>query len=41
MGPILVAYIGIGLMIGLCVIGSAFGVTYGGNATVGAMKKND
>ena len=41
MGPILVAYIGIGLMIGLCGIGSAFGVTYGGNATVGAMKKND
>lgn len=41
MGPILVAYIGIGLMIGLCGIGSAIGVTYGGNATVGAMKKND
>ena len=28
-------------MIGLCGIGSALGVTYGGNATVGAMKKND
>ncbi|MDD4847154.1 MAG: V-type ATP synthase subunit K [Bacteroidales bacterium] len=40
MGPILVAYIGIGLMIGLCGIGSSIGVTYGGNATVGAMKKN-
>lgn len=41
MGAILTAYIGIALMIGLCGIGSAIGVTYGGNATVGAMKKND
>lgn len=41
MGPILLAYIGIALMIGLCGIGSAIGVTLGGNATVGAMKKND
>lgn len=41
MEPILVAYIGIGLMVGLCGIGSAYGVTYGGNATIGAMKKNE
>ena len=38
---LVLAYVGIALMIGLCGIGSAFGVTYGGNATVGAMKKND
>ena len=38
---LILAYIGIALMIGLCGIGSALGVTYGGNATVGAMKKND
>ena len=38
---LVLAYIGIALMIGLCGIGSALGVTYGGNATVGAMKKND
>ena len=38
---LVLAYIGIALMIGLCGIGSAMGVTYGGNATVGAMKKND
>lgn len=41
MTSLILAYIGIGLMIGLCGIGSAIGVTYGGNATVGAMKKND
>lgn len=40
MEPITLAYIGIGLMIGLSGIGSAFGVTIGGNATIGAMKKN-
>ena len=38
---LILAYVGIALMIGLCGIGSALGVTYGGNATVGAMKKND
>lgn len=41
MEPIILAYIGVGLMIGLAGIGSAFGVTIGGNAAVGAMKKND
>ncbi|MCL2041995.1 MAG: V-type ATP synthase subunit K [Bacteroidales bacterium] len=40
MEPILLAYIGIGLMLGLSGIGSAFGVTIAGNATVGALKKN-
>jgi V/A-type H+/Na+-transporting ATPase subunit K len=40
MEPIILAYIGVGLMIGLAGIGSAFGVTIGGNAAVGALKKN-
>ena len=40
MEPITLAYIGIGLMIGLSGIGSAYGVTIGGNAAIGAMKKN-
>lgn len=40
MSPIILAYIGIGLMIGLCGIGSAYGVTITGNAAVGALKKN-
>jgi len=41
MEPIILAYIGVGLMIGLAGIGSAFGVTIGGNAAIGAMKKNE
>lgn len=41
MEPIIFAYIGVGLMIGLAGTGSAFGVSMGGNASVGAMKKND
>ncbi|MGL5683738.1 MAG: V-type ATP synthase subunit K [Marinifilaceae bacterium] len=41
MEPIVLAYIGFGLMLGLAGIGSAYGVTIGGNATVGALKKND
>lgn len=40
MEPIILAYIGIGLMVGLCGIGSAFGVTIAGNATIGALKKD-
>jgi V/A-type H+-transporting ATPase subunit K len=40
MSPILIAYIGIGLMVGLSGIGSSFGVTIAGNAAVGALKKN-
>jgi V/A-type H+-transporting ATPase subunit K len=41
MEPIILAYIGIGLMIGLAGIGSAYGVSMGGNAAVGALKKNE
>ncbi len=41
MDPIILAYIGIGLMVGLAGIGSAFGTSMGGNASIGAMKKND
>jgi V/A-type H+-transporting ATPase subunit K len=41
MEPIILAYIGVGLMIGLAGIGSAYGVSMGGNASVGALKKND
>jgi len=41
MEPIILAYIGVGLMIGLAGIGSAFGVTMGGNAAIGALKKNE
>ncbi len=38
---IILAYLGIALMIGLSGVGSAIGVSMGGNATVGALKKND
>ncbi len=41
MEPIILAYIGVGLMVGLAGIGSAFGVSMGGNASIGALKKND
>jgi len=40
MGPIIFAYLGIGLMVGLAGIGSAFGVSIGGNAAIGALKRN-
>ncbi len=40
MEPILLAYIGIGLMLALSGIGSAYGVTITANASVGALKKN-
>ncbi|MCQ2332183.1 MAG: ATPase [Paludibacteraceae bacterium] len=39
MEPILLAYIGIGLMVALSGIGSAYGVTICGNAAIGALKK--
>lgn len=39
MEPIILAYIGIGLMLALTGIGSAYGVTIGGNAAIGAMRK--
>lgn len=41
MEPIILAYIGVGLMVGLAGIGSAYGVSMGGNAAVGALKKNE
>lgn len=37
---LLIAYIGIGIMIALSGIGSAYGVTIAGNAAVGALKKD-
>jgi len=40
MDPIILAYIGIALAIGVSGIASAYGVTITGNAAVGAMKKN-
>ena len=36
---LLIAYIGVGLMIALSGIGSAYGVTIAGNAALGALKK--
>jgi V/A-type H+/Na+-transporting ATPase subunit K len=41
MDPIILAYIGVGLMVGLSGIGSAYGVSIGGNASIGALKKNN
>lgn len=38
---VILAYIGLGLMVGLSGVGSAIGVSIGGNATIGALKKND
>lgn len=40
MEPIVLAYIGIGIMVGLSGIGSIYGVSISGNAAVGAMKKD-
>lgn len=40
MEPILLAYLGVAIMLGLSGIGSSYGVTFAGNAAVGAMKKN-
>lgn len=38
---VILAYVGLGLMIAVAGIGSAIGVAAGGNATIGALKKND
>ncbi len=38
---VILAYVGLALMIALAGIGSAIGVAAGGNATIGALKKND
>jgi V/A-type H+-transporting ATPase subunit K len=40
MEPILLAYIGLGIMVGLSGIGSIYGVSISGNAAIGAMKKD-
>ena len=40
MEPIIVAYIGIALTLGLSGVGSIFGVTIAANGAIGAMKKN-
>lgn len=40
MEPIVLAYLGIALMVGLSGIGSAYGVTIAGSAAIGALKKN-
>jgi V/A-type H+-transporting ATPase subunit K len=40
MEPIILAYIGLGIMVGLSGIGSAYGVSIAGNAAVGALKKD-
>lgn len=37
--PLILAYIGMGLMLALPGVGSSAGVTIGANATIGAMKK--
>lgn len=39
--PLILTYVGLVLMIALSGIGSVYGVTMGGNATIGALKKND
>lgn len=38
--PLILAYVGMAVMITLACIGSAIGVTIGGNATISALKKN-
>jgi V/A-type H+-transporting ATPase subunit K len=39
--PVILAYTGLALMVLLSGIGSAIGVSMGGNATIGALKKRD
>ncbi|PKP42149.1 MAG: V-type ATP synthase subunit K [Bacteroidetes bacterium HGW-Bacteroidetes-10] len=38
--PLTLAYVGMGVMLAVSCIGSTIGVTMGGNATIGALKKN-
>ncbi|MEN6619541.1 MAG: V-type ATP synthase subunit K [Rikenellaceae bacterium] len=38
--PLILAYVGLAFMLTLSGIGSAIGVTMGGNTTIGALKKN-
>src|SRR3972149_12186856 len=37
--PVILAYMGLAIMIGLSGIGSSIGVVMGGNASIGALKK--
>jgi V/A-type H+-transporting ATPase subunit K len=38
---VILAYVGLALMVGLAGIGSSYGVSIAGNATIGALKKNE
>lgn len=38
--PFILAYIGMGIMLAVACIGSAYGVTISGNATIGILKKD-
>ncbi len=38
---LLIAYLGVTIMLSLSGIGSAYGVTIAGNASIGALKKDD
>lgn len=40
MDALTLGYIGIGIMVGLTGVGSAYGTSIGGSAAIGAMKKN-
>ena len=40
MEPIILAYIGLGIMVGLSGTGSAYGVSIAGNAAIGSLKKD-
>ncbi len=40
MEPIILAYIGVAIMVGVSGLGSSIGTTLAGNAAIGAMKKN-
>lgn len=39
--PLILAFIGVGLMVGLSGAGSAIGVSIGGKASLGALKRNE
>jgi V/A-type H+-transporting ATPase subunit K len=39
--PVMLAYIGIAIMVAFSGSGSAFGLSFSGNAAIGAMKKNE
>lgn len=38
---VILAYVGLALMVGLAGIGSAYGVSIAGNASIGALRKNE